>query len=171
MTTAWHAKEAVRELYAHTDAELALAWVERLAADMVDCGQPDRGPLARPHAPSLEAPDRRVASSAGEQRTDRGGEQLDQAREARRLRLHELSELPDPVTALRREAQLGTARDDHTPVLKTHVPDSSESTSVSAASGTTPAAIAASLGLMAINASACSFATARYSASCIVATS
>ena len=38
--TTWHAKEAVRELYAHTDADLALAYVERLAADMADRDQP-----------------------------------------------------------------------------------------------------------------------------------
>ena len=48
-------------------------------------------------------------------------EQPDQAGEARRLRLHELPQLPDPVTALRRQAQLGAARDDHTP-LKSEAP-------------------------------------------------
>ena len=40
VTTAWHAKEAVRELYCHTDAELALSWVERLGADMKDADNP-----------------------------------------------------------------------------------------------------------------------------------
>jgi transposase len=40
VTTAWHAKEAVRELYAHTNAALALEWVERLAADMADSDNP-----------------------------------------------------------------------------------------------------------------------------------
>ena len=40
VTTAWHAKEAVRELYVHTDAVLALAFVERLAADMADSDHP-----------------------------------------------------------------------------------------------------------------------------------
>ncbi len=34
VTTAWHAKEAVRELYAHRDPELALEWVDQLSADM-----------------------------------------------------------------------------------------------------------------------------------------
>jgi len=33
-TTAWHAKEAVRELYAHRDPKLALEWVDQLSADM-----------------------------------------------------------------------------------------------------------------------------------------
>ena len=36
VATAWHAKEAVRELYAHHDADLALDWVDQLSADMRD---------------------------------------------------------------------------------------------------------------------------------------
>ena len=40
VTTAWHAKEAVRELYAHRDAEVALAWVDQLSADMRDVSCP-----------------------------------------------------------------------------------------------------------------------------------
>ena len=34
--TAWHAKEAVRELYSHQDQELALRWLDQLAADLSD---------------------------------------------------------------------------------------------------------------------------------------
>ena len=34
--TAWHAKEAVRELYSHQDQELALRWLDELAADLSD---------------------------------------------------------------------------------------------------------------------------------------
>jgi transposase len=34
VTTAWHAKEAVRELYAHRDPALALEWVDQLSEDM-----------------------------------------------------------------------------------------------------------------------------------------
>ena len=105
--------------------------------------QPDRGPLARQDAPALDAPDRRVASSTGHQRTDRGGEQLDQAGEARGLRLHSFRNYRVRSLLYTGRPNWAPARDDHTPVLKTHVPDSSESTSVSAASGTTPAAIAA----------------------------
>jgi transposase len=40
VTVTWHAKEAVRELYSHADADLALAWVERLRADMTDSENP-----------------------------------------------------------------------------------------------------------------------------------
>ena len=40
VTTMWHAKEAVRELYSHADPELALEWVERLGADLQDADYP-----------------------------------------------------------------------------------------------------------------------------------
>jgi transposase len=36
VATAWHAKEAVRELYAHHDPDLALEWVDQLSADLRD---------------------------------------------------------------------------------------------------------------------------------------
>lgn len=36
VATAWHAKEAVRELYAHRDEAVALEWVDQLSADMRD---------------------------------------------------------------------------------------------------------------------------------------
>ena len=38
--TAWHAKETVRQLYAHTDPELALEFVERLGHDLKDADCP-----------------------------------------------------------------------------------------------------------------------------------
>lgn len=34
--TAWHAKEVVRQLYTHTDPDLAVEWVERLGQDLQD---------------------------------------------------------------------------------------------------------------------------------------
>ncbi len=40
VTTAWHAKEAVRTLYCHTDPELALEWVTRLGHDLQDADCP-----------------------------------------------------------------------------------------------------------------------------------
>ena len=36
VTTAWHAKETVRQLYLHTDSALALEWVTRLGHDLQD---------------------------------------------------------------------------------------------------------------------------------------
>jgi transposase len=36
VTAAWHAKEAVRELYSHADAQLATEWIEQLIVDMAD---------------------------------------------------------------------------------------------------------------------------------------
>jgi len=40
VTTAWHAKEAVRALYEHTDPDLALQWVTRLGHDLQDAECP-----------------------------------------------------------------------------------------------------------------------------------
>jgi transposase len=40
VTTMWHAKEAVRELYSHTDPHLARRWIDRLIADMTDADNP-----------------------------------------------------------------------------------------------------------------------------------
>ena len=37
---AWHARESVRELYTHTDAEFAVAFVDELVADMADKDMP-----------------------------------------------------------------------------------------------------------------------------------
>jgi transposase len=37
---AWHAKESVRELYTHTDAEVALAFVDELVTNMADKDMP-----------------------------------------------------------------------------------------------------------------------------------
>ncbi len=36
----WQAKEAVRELYQHADADLALAWVDELGHDLQDTDYP-----------------------------------------------------------------------------------------------------------------------------------
>ena len=36
VATAWHAKEAVRELYGHQDQALALRWLDELSADLTD---------------------------------------------------------------------------------------------------------------------------------------
>ena len=40
MATTWHAKEAVRELYAHGDEATAREWIERLIVDMADRDNP-----------------------------------------------------------------------------------------------------------------------------------
>lgn len=36
VTASWHAKEAVRELYAHADEQLATEWIDHLIVDMAD---------------------------------------------------------------------------------------------------------------------------------------
>jgi transposase len=40
VATLWEAKEAVRELYTHADASLALEWVDALARDLQDTDYP-----------------------------------------------------------------------------------------------------------------------------------
>ncbi len=40
VATTWHAKEAVRELYAHGDEATAREWIERLIVDMADRDNP-----------------------------------------------------------------------------------------------------------------------------------
>lgn len=40
VATAWHAKEAVRDLYGHGDSALALQFLDRLSEDMTDIEQP-----------------------------------------------------------------------------------------------------------------------------------
>ena len=40
VATMWEAKEAVRELYSHSDADVALAWVTQLGGDLQDRDYP-----------------------------------------------------------------------------------------------------------------------------------
>ena len=92
VATAWHAKEAVRELYAHDDPSLALEWVDQLGSDLTwPTGLPLEAPLPRPHPRAVEAPDRGLAHRSRLERPDRGDQQPDQAGEARRVRLHATS--------------------------------------------------------------------------------
>src|SRR5690606_25178087 len=73
--TAWHAKEAVRELYAHHDEKVALDWVDQLSADMRDRESP---PEIRQLGRTLRRwrTHRRVARRPGLQRTHRGLQHL-----------------------------------------------------------------------------------------------
>lgn len=40
MTDTWHAKEAIREIYTHTDVTLAGQWIDELVRDMSDKKRP-----------------------------------------------------------------------------------------------------------------------------------
>lgn len=40
VTTTWHAKEAVRDIYTHSDADLASAWIDELVVDMSSQDKP-----------------------------------------------------------------------------------------------------------------------------------
>jgi transposase len=50
VTTAWHAKEAVRDIYSHADAELASVWIDELIVDM---SSEDKPPEVRSLARTL----------------------------------------------------------------------------------------------------------------------
>ena len=69
----------------------------------------------------LETPDRQLARRQSHQRSHRGRQQFDQTRQTRRLRIHQLRQLPDPSPALRRQTQLGPPRHTHSP-LKSEEP-------------------------------------------------
>ena len=96
----------MRELYSHADPVLALVFVERLADDMCDPDNPievrSLGRTLRRWKDQIAAWHRSHVSNG--------------PTEAPRVRVHELSQLSDEVTALRGRTELGTARDDHTPV-------------------------------------------------------
>jgi len=106
---AWHAKEVVREIYAHRPRRRSRVRHpprRRSPGRLVSA----RGPPTRTDDHEVAHPDRRVARSARLQRADRSSEQPDQGREAHRVRVHVVPELPDPHPALRRPTQLGPTR-------------------------------------------------------------
>jgi hypothetical protein len=80
---AWNAKEVVRQTYAHIDPMLAAQWVDAIVRDFADREMPPE--VRRSFAPS---PSRAVRSSPGTAATCPTGR-------------------PDPLPALRRQAQLG----------------------------------------------------------------
>ena len=76
---------------------------------------------AGPHHLALAHPDLQLAHREGHQRSHRGRQQPRQTGQTRRVRVHQLRELPDPGSAVRRQTQLGTARHPH-PDLKREEP-------------------------------------------------
>ena len=118
---AWNAKEVVRQIYDHTDDQLAVAWVDEIVPRL------RRRPRCRPRcvasaAPSpLARPDRRLAPLPRLERTDRSRQQLGQARQAGGVRVPPLPPLPDPLTPLRRQPELDPAPHHHPP-LKPEAP-------------------------------------------------
>jgi len=82
---------------------------------------PTRNPTPRAHHHQMASPDRCMAPSQVHQRTHRGREQSDQEGQTRHVRDHELDQLPHPITALRREAELGPPPGPQ-PTLKSEAP-------------------------------------------------
>lgn len=114
MTTTWHAKEAIRELYAHVDEDTARRWIERLIDDMADRDNPvEVRSLARTDVATLtEGPGPRLALLSLHERTRRGSQHSRQAGQV-------AAQLPGPLTALRalrRQARVAPARHHHTPM-------------------------------------------------------
>ncbi len=123
VTTMWHAKEAVRELYSHSDPELALEWVERLGADLQDKDYPIE---ARSLGRTLIRWKHQIAAWHEAHVTNGPTEAVNnliQAREAGGLRVHQVPELSDPVAPLRGQAQLGPTRHDQTPLISEAPPN------------------------------------------------
>jgi transposase len=123
VATMWEAKEAVRELYSHADPALALQWVEQLGADLQDSDYPTEArslgrTLIRWKHQIAAWHEAHVSNGPTEAR-----QQSDQTGQACGVRIHVVSQLPHPVTALRRQAQLGPTGHDHTP-LKSKAPRS-----------------------------------------------
>ena len=119
---AWHAKEVVRSIYDHTDPELAEQFVDRLGHDLQDDSCPPE--VRQMGRTILRWRDQIVAWHRAHviERADRSRQQPDQARQAGRVRLQTVPQLPDPHPALRRQAQLEPAPHHHTP-LKSEEPD------------------------------------------------
>ena len=115
---AFHAKEAVRELYAHHDPELALQFVEELGFDMDNAEQPLE---VRSLGRTLKRWKHQIAAwrlSHVSNGPTEAANNLGQASQACSLRLHLISQLTNQGPALCRQAQLGSARDNHTPLKR-----------------------------------------------------
>ncbi len=97
-------------------ADVALEWVTQLGHDLQDKDYPiEAQSLGR----TLIRWRHLIAAwhlASHQQRTHRGGQQLDQAGQAGGVWVHVVLELQSAVTALRRQTQLVSARHDHTPV-------------------------------------------------------
>ena len=110
---AWHAKETLRSIYDIDDAKVGAATVNQLAQDLQDPAMPPeinrlgrtiwnwRHQISNWHAA-------RVTNAPTE-----AANNLVKTRQTRRLRVHQLRQLPHPGPALRRQTQLGAPRHPH----------------------------------------------------------
>ena len=111
-----NAKEIVRQIYEHTDPELAVEWVAEIGRDFADAEMPfEVRRLGRTITP-VGGSDLCVASLPRHERADRSRQQLGETDQACRVRARELSTSPSPLPALRRQTRLGPAT--HDPTLK-----------------------------------------------------
>jgi hypothetical protein len=113
VTTAWHAKEATRALYAHRDPQLALEWVDQLSQDMRDRDCPPEvrqlGRTMRRWRTQIAAwHEAQVSNGPTENR-----QRALQTHQADRVRDDQLHPLAHPRPALRRLSRLGQAPHPH----------------------------------------------------------
>ena len=100
---AWHAKETLRSIYDIPCAKVGAATVAQLAADLQEPGMPEEiNRLGRTIA-TWRTPNLQLARRPSHQRPHRSSQQPDQTRQTRRLRIHQLRQLPHPSPALRRQ--------------------------------------------------------------------
>ena len=113
---AWNAKEVVRQIYDHTDPELAVEWVAEIGRDFIDPEMPLE--VRRLGRTITRWADQicRVAPLSRHERTDRSRQQPGKADQAGRLRTDELPTPPRPLPALRRQTRLDPPT--HDPTLK-----------------------------------------------------
>ncbi len=121
VATAWRAKEAVGDIYTHTNATLAMAWTERQPRGTQSRAPTDRSAIPRAHPDQVETPHRGLAPSPRQQRPHRSHKQPDQEGETGSVRIHQLPQLSNSIAALCRSPRLGPTANHHTP-LKSEAP-------------------------------------------------
>jgi len=113
---AWNAKEVVRQTYAHSDPELADAWVAEIVRDFADESMPVEvrrlGRTTAKWAHQVTAWHRSHVSNGPTE----GRQQPRETDQARRVRPRQLSTSPSALPALHRQTRLAPV--DHDPTLK-----------------------------------------------------
>ena len=106
-------KETLCSIYDIDDAEVGATTVNQLASDLQDPGLPPEVNRLGRTIWRWRTQIAKLARRSGNQRGHRGRQQPHQTGQARRVRVHQLRELPDPGPAVCRQTQLGSARHPH----------------------------------------------------------
>ena len=114
---AWNAKEVVRQIYDHTDHQLAVAWVDEIVRDFADGEMPLEVRRLGRTIKRVARPDRRLAPLPRVERADRSRQQPGQARQAGRVRVPPLPTTTGSAHSSTPEDPTGPAQHPH-PTLK-----------------------------------------------------